>query len=270
MKRRWAWIGVVVVSRRSGRAWRSAGGRAGTKRSPRPPRPAYRMTCRPSSGAAEKNWPISPSIRTGGRTANELSPRVPKRATTSSIPKISTASLCPATNRFDAIKLIASELKKEPNKVGMLPYAIMEYYEKLTVGFYDYRKYAHQLRDPDEVPRLWWNPGPLHRRRRHAPPRHARVRWQTAGRWNGDAEGHSARVDSFPEKNGIMPEEVCRGLEAKKIDDVWEHVQKSIAESTRTGPEVLQIRRGWCVRQTDRGEPGLHPFPRPRGSPVDA
>ena len=46
----------------------------------------------------------------------------------------------PATNRFDAIKLIANELKKEPNKVGMLPYAIMEYYEKLTIGFYDYRK----------------------------------------------------------------------------------------------------------------------------------
>ena len=38
------------------------------------------------------------------------------------------------------MKMIYTDLKKEPNKVGLLPYAIVEYYEKLTVGFYDYRK----------------------------------------------------------------------------------------------------------------------------------
>src|SRR6516225_11296264 len=45
----------------------------------------------------------------------------------------------PGTNRYDAMKLIYTDLKKDPTRVGMLPYAIMEYYEKLTVGFYDYR-----------------------------------------------------------------------------------------------------------------------------------
>jgi hypothetical protein len=44
-------------------------------------------------------------------------------------------------------------------------------------------------------------------------------------------KGIHAKVDGFPEKNKITPEEVCRGLEAKKIQNVWEHVNKFLAES---------------------------------------
>src|SRR6185503_1680734 len=43
----------------------------------------------------------------------------------------------PGTHRFDAMKMIYTELKKEPNAVGLLPYAIMENFEKLTVAFRD-------------------------------------------------------------------------------------------------------------------------------------
>src|SRR5580692_1460589 len=46
----------------------------------------------------------------------------------------------PGTNRYDAMKMIYGELKKDPSKVGLLPYAIMEQYEKLVLGFSDYRK----------------------------------------------------------------------------------------------------------------------------------
>src|SRR5262249_16959247 len=43
--------------------------------------------------------------------------------------------------------------------------------------------------------------------------------------------GIHAKIDAFPEKNGLGAEEICRGLEPKKIDDVWAHVIQTIKES---------------------------------------
>jgi hypothetical protein len=54
-------------------------------------------------------------------------------------------------------------------------------------------------------------------------------------------KGIHAKIDSFPEKNGMKPEEVCRGLEAKKIDDVWAHVNKFIAESYTHIPKCYDL-----------------------------
>src|SRR5262249_42053538 len=45
----------------------------------------------------------------------------------------------PADGRFKGIAQIAA-LKKQPYRVGLLPYAIMEGYEKLACAFYDYRQ----------------------------------------------------------------------------------------------------------------------------------
>jgi hypothetical protein len=44
-------------------------------------------------------------------------------------------------------------------------------------------------------------------------------------------KGIHARIDSFPEKQGFTPEEISRGLEAKEIADVWQHVIDTIQES---------------------------------------
>src|SRR5207245_6528572 len=43
--------------------------------------------------------------------------------------------------------------------------------------------------------------------------------------------GIHAKIDAFPERNKFTPEEICRGLEAKALDDVWGHVQKTIKTS---------------------------------------
>jgi len=73
--------------------------------------------------------------------------------------------------------------------------------------------------------------GPLHRRRRHAAAHHPRLRRPHPARRLGEAERHSREDRWLPEKNKITPEEISRGLEAKKIDNVWEHVNKFLAES---------------------------------------
>lgn len=137
----------------------------------------------------------------------------------------------PATNRFDAMKMVYGDLKKEPNKIGLLPYAILEYHEKLTVAFYDHRK------DPKNeavVMKCLVYGGTLaHYTGDAAMPLHTTRDYD--GRIQPDGtvkqKGIHAKLDAFPEKHGIRPEEVSRGLEAKKIDDVWAHVTKFLAES---------------------------------------
>src|SRR4029077_18853383 len=54
-------------------------------------------------------------------------------------------------------------------------------------------------------------------------------------------KGIHAKLDGFPEKFGITAEEMCRGLEAKKIDNVWEHVLKFIDESHTHIPKSYEL-----------------------------
>ncbi len=137
----------------------------------------------------------------------------------------------PATHRFDAIKLLGVELKKEPNRVGLLPYAIMEYYEKLTVGFFDYRKSPTNAAIPMKC--LVYGGTLAHYTGDAAMPLHTTRNYDGRNQPDGTVKqkGIHAKIDGFPEKNKITAEEVCRGLEAKKLDDVWGHVLKFIEES---------------------------------------
>jgi len=147
----------------------------------------------------------------------------------------------PATNRFDAMKMVYVDLKKEPNKIGMLPYAIMEYYEKLTVGFYDYRKSPENAAIPMKC--LVHGGTLAHYTGDAAMPLHTTRDYD--GRIQPDGtvkqKGIHAKLDAFPEKHGIRPEEVSRGLEAKKIDDVWSHVMKFIDESHTHIPKCYEL-----------------------------
>jgi hypothetical protein len=147
----------------------------------------------------------------------------------------------PATHRYDAMKMIYTELKKEPNKVGMLPYAIMEYYEKLTVAFYDYRKAPTNASIPMKC--LVHGGTLAHYTGDAAMPLHTTRDYDGRIQPDGNVKqkGIHAKIDGFPEKNKITPEEVCRGLEAKKIDDVWVHINKFLAESHTHIPKCYEF-----------------------------
>jgi hypothetical protein len=133
-------------------------------------------------------------------------------------------------NRWKAIALL-QKLKKEPDKVGFLPYAIMENYDRLSVAFYDYRA---DNKDPAIQAKCVVYAGilahltgdcvmPLHTTRDYDGKR------DKAGKIL--QKGIHAKIDAFPEKNGLLAEEIARGLKAKKINDVWEHVVATIKES---------------------------------------
>jgi hypothetical protein len=133
------------------------------------------------------------------------------------------------TDRFKGMQLM-TRLRHDPDKTGLLPYAIMEGYDKLTVAFYDYRQ---EPGNPAVAMKCIVYAGTLaHYTTDAAMPLHT-TRDYDGKRVNGKMvqKGIHAKVDGFPEKNKFTPEEVCRGLEAHPLDDVWAAVNKFIKES---------------------------------------
>jgi hypothetical protein len=137
----------------------------------------------------------------------------------------------PADSRFKAMDLMRG-LKKEPNKVGLLPYAIVEGHEKLAAAFYDHRK------DPENesirMKCLVYAGNLAHFTTDASMPLHTTIHFDgrvVPGEAAKKQRGIHARLDAFPEKFKLTPEEITRGLEAKPIDDVWKHAIAFLKES---------------------------------------
>lgn len=136
----------------------------------------------------------------------------------------------PAQHRFAGMDKIRT-LGKDPVKVGLLPYSILEGYEKLVCAFADYRK------DPEnEAVRmkcLVYAGTLAHYTGDSAMPLHTTIHFD--GRVQADGsklqKGIHAKLDGFPEKFKLTPEEICRGLDPQPIGDPWEHVMAFLAES---------------------------------------
>lgn len=134
------------------------------------------------------------------------------------------------TDRYRAVALLA-QLKQLPERTGMLPYAIMENYERLCCAFYDYR--ADPNNETARMKCLVYAGSLAHFTGDAAMPLHTTRDYD--GKKGPDGQmvqrGIHARIDAFPEKNGLTPEEIARGLEPKLIDDVWAYVMQRIQES---------------------------------------
>lgn len=134
--------------------------------------------------------------------------------------------------RFEAFVLFA-RLNKKPDKVGLLPYALMEHYDRLSCAFYDYR---HDPDNPAVRAKCIVYAGVLaHYTGDSAMPLHTTRDYD--GR-KDDAgklvqKGIHARIDAFPEKQKLPAEAMGRDLQAHRIENVWEHVVKTIRESHR-------------------------------------
>jgi hypothetical protein len=137
----------------------------------------------------------------------------------------------PPESRFKGMDLMRG-LKKEPNKVGLLPYAIVEGYEKLAAAFYDLRK------EPDNesirMKCLVYAGNLAHFTTDASMPLHTTIHFDgrvVPGEAAKKQRGIHAKLDAFPEKHKITPEEITRGLEAKPIEDVWKHTVAFLKES---------------------------------------
>jgi hypothetical protein len=133
-------------------------------------------------------------------------------------------------DRYKAAAMIA-RMKFRPERTGMLPYAIMENYDRLSCAFYDYR--ADPNNPAIQMKCLVYAGVLSHYTGDACMPLHTTRDYD--GRKGPDGKlvqrGIHAKIDAFPEKNMLTPEEICRGLEAKNIEDMWPYVLKTINES---------------------------------------
>lgn len=136
----------------------------------------------------------------------------------------------PPEGRFKGMELMRS-LGKDPVRVGMLPYAIVEGYERLACAFYDHRQ--NPADEAVKMKCLVYAGNLAHYTTDAAMPLHTTIHFD--GRIQPDGsktqKGIHAKVDAFPEKFKLSPEEIARGLESKPIDNVWDHVAEFIRES---------------------------------------
>jgi hypothetical protein len=133
-------------------------------------------------------------------------------------------------DRYKAIALL-HKLGKKPELVGMLPYAIMENYDRLSCAFYDYRA---DTANPAIRAKVIVYAGILaHLTGDCVMPLHTTRDYD--GRPDADGKklqkGIHAKIDAFPERHGITAVEISRGLKARKLDDVWAHVLQRVQES---------------------------------------
>lgn len=156
-------------------------------------------------------------------------------------------------DRWKAIALL-QELKQEPEKTGMLPYAILENYERLCCAFRDYRETPD---DPAVHAKCLVYAGILsHLTGDLAMPLHTTHDYD--GRKGADdkveQKGIHARIDAFPERNSLTAEEMSRGLKAVEADDVRARVLKALIESHAQVDRCYELdRAGAFEKSTEEG-----------------
>jgi hypothetical protein len=134
------------------------------------------------------------------------------------------------TDRNRAVALLIKQ-GKDPDRVGMLPYALMENFDRLTCAFYDYREAP--TNEAIRMKCLVYAGCLAHYTGDSAMPLHTTRDYDGRRQPSGEVlqKGIHAKIDAYPEKNNFTAEEVCRGLEPKVVDDMWGHVRKVIEES---------------------------------------
>jgi hypothetical protein len=157
-------------------------------------------------------------------------------------------------DRYKAARLLAGRLRKSPERTGMLPYALMEHFDRLSVAFYDYRqvlakektlaemgekatdaekKAVEAEKKAVEMKCLVYAGVLSHYGADTSMPLHTTIHYDGKKGTDGKLvqRGIHAKIDGFPENNNFQPEEIARGLKAKEIPDVWKHIRESIEES---------------------------------------
>jgi hypothetical protein len=127
-------------------------------------------------------------------------------------------------DRYQAIALLF-RLGQKPERTGMLPYAIAEHFDRLTVAFFDYRQAPDN--EAARMKCLVYAGVLSHYTGDLAMPLHTTRDYD--GRPGTDGQlmqrGIHARIDSFPERQGFTAEEIGRGLEAHELSDVPKHIR---------------------------------------------
>jgi len=157
-------------------------------------------------------------------------------------------------DRWKAIALL-QKLGIPPDRAGFLPYALMENYDRLSCAFYDYR--ADRNNPAIQAKCLVYAGILSHLTGDTAMPLHTTRHFD--GRYDQfDAQGNKLqkgihlKIDAFPERHGLTAEEISRGLKARQIDNVWEHVLEQLRDSYRLVDRCYELDRAGAFDRPTR------------------
>jgi hypothetical protein len=146
----------------------------------------------------------------------------------------------PPADRFQAAALIV-RLKHRPDRTGLLPYAIMEGYDRLSCAFYDLRENPKSTAIQAKC--LVYAGNLAHFTTDASMPLHTTRDYDGKRVADGTIlqRGIHAKIDAFPEKNGLTPEEIGQGLAPRPVEDVWVYVLKTIQDSHKQVPRCYEL-----------------------------
>jgi hypothetical protein len=137
----------------------------------------------------------------------------------------------PSDSRLGGHKLLF-DMGKEPNKVGTLPYAIVEGYERLMCAFADHRK--DPTNESVRMKCLVYGGWLAHYTTDISMPLHTTRNYDGIVQPDGKPtlqKGIHAKIDGFPEKFKITADEISRGLEPNPPEEIWPYVMKQLKQS---------------------------------------
>lgn len=121
--------------------------------------------------------------------------------------------------RYEFIEFCAAHHLKPP-QVGLLPYAITEWTQRLTVAFAEHRRWPD---DPAVQVKCLVYAGLLaHYAADACQPLHTTIHWDGRARQDGSSprSGIHGRVDALPAKLGVTCAELIEGAKAEAFSDV--------------------------------------------------
>lgn len=139
---------------------------------------------------------------------------------------------------------LCRELKVAPDKMGTLPYAIQEWYERLVLAFAEHRRWP---KDERVRAKILYVAGVLsHYTGDASQPLHCTVHFDGRAKADGSSPetGIHLKMDALPDNVGITPEEAARSLRVSAVEDTFALSLATIRWSNRQVDKVYLLEAG--------------------------
>lgn len=143
-------------------------------------------------------------------------------------------------NRYDYLKLCYDK-KLDPRKVGLMPYAVMEWTERLTMAFAEYRRWPE---NPQIRQKCLLYAGMLsHYAGDLCMPLHTTIHHNGRALPNGESPktGIHHKVDALIERLSFSPQTLAKGQKIMPFKDLWAGINEELSRSNRLVEDVYRL-----------------------------
>ena len=143
----------------------------------------------------------------------------------------------------------------KPNRVGLLPYAITEWTQRLTVAFAEHRRWPD---DPAIQGKCLVYAGLLaHYAADCCQPLHTTIHWDGQALEGGRSprSGIHARVDALPGKLTVSPADLIQGLKAEPFEELFPAILTEIQRSHARVDRVYELEAQLPPMESDQPLP---------------